>query len=337
MNSPIVKFSLQWRTLLQEDQMASTNFSASCYFLPSNSVISHSSAAIDLFTAVANALFSFITVCGNAFVIVVIWRRRARCVPYNVLLGCLALSDLVVGIVSQPSLAISKIMEMEQKAFSTTCAVKLVQVCSGWLTAGVSLHILCAISLDRYLALRLHMRYAAVVTVARVLYVIVAIWVFSAAGIAWRFFMFDDRHWMLFGCSLLVENIILVLLFDGQVFRTLRRHRRQIHARLQLAQYFHGRSAFEAARHRRSAVTILYVLGAVILCYLPFAATIVVDVALGYTVGVQIAYDLSTTVVFLSSTVNPILYCWRISEIRKAACKTLTRVKSFIPKSETQF
>ena len=294
-----------------------SNVSLKCYFLPVTLDTSEKSFITNTFTAVVNALLSFITVCGNAFAIFTISKQpHTRQLPYNSLLCCLAFADFTVGIIAQPTLAIYKAMELTKAPFRSYCAARIVQSYFGWLTAGVSLHILCAISVDRYLALRLHMRYAAVVTFTRVLKLIIGLWLFTVFLGSVRFFV-AAPIWLAAVWLILLANIVLILVSYCKVFQIIRRHRRQIQARDQLAQYFHGRSAVEVARHRRSAVTMMYVLGIFISCYLPFFATIFVERMQGYSTRVRIAYDLSATVVFLSSTLNPFLYCWRIRGIRR--------------------
>ena len=306
-----------------------TNVSTqNCYHLFVAMDTSEKSFITNTFTAVTNSLLAFITVCGNAIVIIVISKHpHTRQLPYNILLCCLAFADFTVGISAQPTLAIYKVMELRKAPFRSYCAARIVQSYFGWLTAGVSLHILCAISVDRYLALRLHMRYTAVVTVARVLKLVVGLWLFCVFLLTVRFVMGESR-WIVTMWFVLMANIALISVFYGKVFQIIRRHRRQIQARDQLAQYFHGRGAVEVARHRRSAVTMMYVLGIFISCYLPFFGTIFVESIQGYSTRVRIAYDLSATVVFLSSTLNPFLYFWRVRNIRLKALEMLRKVAS---------
>ena len=298
----------------------------SCYF-HSVAELGNSRAELiaNIAIAVLNSVFSLISLLGNAFVISVIWKREALHVPYNTLLGCLAFSDFVVGLIGQPSVVALKVVELRMASFATYCSAKIVQSSTGWLTAGVSLSTLCAISLDRYLALRLHMRYATVVTVPRVLGVAIFFWVLCLFFIIVRFFM-AGSIWMASAFLFMFINLALISIFYGNVFQIIRRHRRQIHARMQLAQHFHGRSAVEVARHKRSAVTMMYVLASFVVCYLPFLATIIVDRRKGYTSAVKIAYDMSATFVLLSSSLNPFLYCWRVREIRQEAIKVLMRL-----------
>ena len=44
----------------------------------------------------------------------------------------------------------------------------------------------------------------------------------------------------------------------------------------------------------------------------------VVETITGVTRSVKVAYDLTTAVVFINSSVNPIIYCWRMKQVRRA-------------------
>ena len=69
---------------------------------------------------------------------------------------------------------------------------------------------------------------------------------------------------------------------------------------------------------KKSAVTVLYIYGLLLIWYLPFLAVIVVEAISGAPRSVKIAYDLTTAVVFINSSVNPIIYCWRLKQVRRA-------------------
>ena len=90
---------------------------------------------------------------------------------------CLAVSDLLVGLVCQPLYVAHKIAELEEN-FAVFCELKMVQFLSGWTTTGVSFVILAAVSIDRLLALTLHLRYNTIVTVPRVFQTTFVLWMF---------------------------------------------------------------------------------------------------------------------------------------------------------------
>ena len=305
----------------------SGNDTVTCDFLYVNLRQTRGALVANILTAVLNSLFSVTAVCGNAFIIIVIWRREVLHVPSNILLCCLAISDLVVGLISQPAFVIYKVAEIKGY-FDVYCAARMFMSCSGRLFSGVSLLTMCAISVDRYLALKLHLRYTAVVTVPRVLATVIGFWLFCATFIG--LMIRKNSHSNVMRIVFLLIILFVTAVAYMKVFQTVRRHRRQIHERFKLTAHFHGRSVVEVARHKKSAVTMLYVLGAFLLCYVPFLCTVIAETVQGDTLSVEIAYDYATTVVFLSSSLNPPLYCWRIREIRRAAKSAIQRIRNAV-------
>ena len=307
----------------------SGNDTVTCDFLSVNLRQTRGALVANIITAVLNSLFSVTAVCGNAFIIIVIWRREVLHVPSNLLLCCLAISDLVVGLISQPAFVIYKVAEIKGY-FNVYCAARMFFFCSGRLFSGVSLFTLCAISVDRYLALKLHLRYTAVVTAPRVLTTVISFWLFFATNIGLGFAIRKDSHSNVMRIVLLLIILFVTAVAYINVFQIVRRHRRQIHEQFKLTAHFHGRSAVEVARHKKSAVTMLYVLGAFLLCYVPFLGTVIAVTVQGYTLSVKIAVEYTSTLVFMSSSLNPAIYCWRIREIRRAAESAIQRIRNAV-------
>ena len=80
---------------------------------------------------------------------------------------------------------------------------------------------------------------------------------------------------------------------------------------------------------KKSAVTVLYVYGLFVIFYLPFCITMFVETFTGYTLTVKIVYDYVGTVVYINSFLNPVVYCWRIGEVRRAVKNRLRNWKWF--------
>ena len=286
--------------------------------------------------AVLNSILSVMTVCGNAFVISVIWKREVLHVPSNILLCCLAVSDLLVGLISQPSFVIYKVTGIKESLAVYFNTAYTVSALTGYMFSGVSLLTMCAISVDRYLAVKLHLRYIAVVTVPRIIAAVSSLWLYCATGIALSSLGITNSVEQIISIVLLLVSLFVTVVAYTKVFQIVRHHRRQIHDRIELAAHFHGRSAVEVARHKKSAMTMLYVLCAFLLCYVPLLCTFVARAVYGFTFPVKIAHDCTTTVVYLSSSLNPPLYCWRIREIRVAAISKLMRVRNIIRQMQSR-
>ncbi|KAM7438032.1 cannabinoid receptor [Porites harrisoni] len=64
----------------------------------------------------------------------------------------------------------------------------------------------------------------------------------------------------------------------------------------------------------------------VLVFYLPYVVVQIVDVfVIGSTRTIRIAYDYAETAVFINSFLNPLVYCWRIREIKRAVKNILRR------------
>ena len=84
-------------------------------------------------------------------------------------------------------------------------------------------------------------------------------------------------------------------------------------------------NTINALKCRKSVVTALYVYGLFMIFYLPFWATMIMRAVTGYTLTVKTTYNYTAPAVFINPCLNPLVYCWRITEIRLAVKNTLSK------------
>lgn len=294
-----------------------TNLSLpSCFYLDLRLEQNNDTFIASVVTCILNAVFSLITAIGNLIILQVIWRKQELHTPSFILLFCLAASDLLVGLVCQPFYVAFKITELIDN-FGAYCILRMIQSISGWTTTGVSLAILSGVSIDRLLVLTLHLRYNTIVTVQRVLQTVFVVWMLSVAIVMLRFWI---RQWLILPVAIVVTSFLVTTISTLKIFQIVRRHQRQI-----FQQQWVQSNIVDVLKCRKSAVTVLYVYGLFIIFYLPLCATMVVETLTGYTLRVKIAYDYAATAVFINSFLNPIVYCFRIEEIRRAVKNLLKR------------
>ena len=268
-------------------------------------------------TCILNVLFGIITFVGNSTILLAIKKNRGLHSPSFVLLGCMAFSDLLVGLICQPLFVGFKIAEIERN-FTVHCWLRMLQARSAWTTAGVSFFTVAAVSVDRLIALHLHLRYSAFVTVSRVLQATLVIWILSVIlCVVLRFWMTADREWFFIPLVIFVVVFLVLTVSTIKIFQMVRRHQRQINSQAEALSHLQSNTV-NVLKCRKSAVTVLYIYGLVVICYVPFFATLITDMLYGYTIKVQLAYDFSGTVIYVNSFINPLVYCWRIREIRQA-------------------
>jgi len=76
-----------------------------------------------------------------------------------------------------------------------------------------------------------------------------------------------------------------------------------------------GQMPMNIARYKKTVSSILWVQLALVACYIPWGI-----LALLFAVGIEngMAWIAAETMIYLNSSLNPILYCWKIREVRQA-------------------
>ena len=126
------------------------------------------------------SILSFVTFSGNFLILLVLHKVSSIHPPSRALLRCLLITDLCVGLVSQP-LFVSYLMAIEEKNRSLCIRIEDLTFAVNSVLIGRSITTLTTISVDRLLALRLGIRYRQVVTLARVRLLVTMLWVWNIA------------------------------------------------------------------------------------------------------------------------------------------------------------
>ena len=295
-------------------------FSLKCFLLDVNVDFTEYLFIAHILTLVVNSVSCFTAAGGNGVLILAVWRTPALHTPSNVFLCCLAVSDLTVGLIAQPSFVIHKIGELLE-SHSMYCTTRILTESVGYITAGASVLTMTGIAIERYLALYLHLRYKEVVTTKRILMAVLCLWVFFILLVASRFWIANESVFNNIIISLIFVSLVFTFLAYLRVLKYVRRHENHIRdqktiptAQRRPVEY----RLTKMTRYKKSTLTMVYILGFFVLCYIPFLCVKVVYKIDGYTASVKTASLYASTVVFLNSSFNPLVYCWRLPDIRKA-------------------
>ena len=143
----------------------------------------------NILTCILNLLFGVVTFEANSTILLAIEKTLIFTRHRSSFWGCLATSDPLVNLIYQPLFVAFKVAELE-KNLTAYCWLRLLQSRTAWTKLGVSLVAVAAVSVDRLLALTLHLRYETLVTVPRVLQVTFLFWILSMIlNVALRFWM----------------------------------------------------------------------------------------------------------------------------------------------------
>ena len=259
-----------------------------------------------------NVPLMFTCILGNALVLAAIIRTPSIRSPSMIMLCSLAVSDLLVGFVAQPLFIADELIKENVVLYRVSAMI-------GFSVCGVSLGTITLISVDRLLAVQYHMRYATLVSQSTIVSIIVMIWLFTfvCSGFhVWNTFL----HHLLSAIYIAICVIISTFCYI-RIYLTVRHHRSQIQAQQQAVQYRYAANNTCMMRLKRSAVNTFLFYIFMIACYFP-AYVLLTIFGLGYMEWAT-EWDIATTFVFMNSTINPILYCWRLRELRVAVVKTV--------------
>ena len=150
-----------------------------------------------------------------------------------------------------------------------------------------------------------------------------SLWIFSITSVIVRFWM-KTTDWNVLALVMLFLTLLVIAFSTSKIFHIVRRHQRQINDQNMVSLSLQSNTV-NALKCKKSAVTVLYIYGLLLIFYLPFGVTLLVEAFIGYTRSVKIAYDYAKTAVLINSLLDPLVYYWRIREIRRAVKNALRR------------
>ena len=271
--------------------------------------------------SVLNSFLSITAFFGNVLVLVALRKESSLHPPSKILFRNLATTDLCVGLISQPLYA-ALLLTVVNEHRKVCRYVAVVVFITSTILCAVSLLTLTAISVDRLLALLSGLRYRQVVSLRRAYGTIIVFWVVPTVySISGLFLDYNIKAW----CY--ASGILLCLVTSTysytRIFINLHRRQNQLQDQVQQP---NQTNQLNIARYRKAVSTALWLQLTLVACYLPYAISVTWLIHAKLSSSVVLAWNYTFTLVFLNSTLNPILYCWKIDEVRQAVKNTIRKV-----------
>ena len=264
-----------------------------------------------------NVFLSYISLTGNILILIALQKASSLHSSSKLLFRCLSCTDLFVGLLSQP-IFVTYLMAIVNQNWNLCAISENLAFISSALLCGVSISTLTAISVDRLLSLLLRLRYRQIVTFTRVRLFVITSWFTNfafAMSYLWR-----KRIFFLGSCVWLLLCLSISSCCYLKIYVCLRRQKAQVH----VSQVYPGAS-LNIARYKKTVSSALWIHLTLIACYLPYTIAIALSTVHGFTPQNVIAWSISGILVFLNSSLNPILYCWKINEVRRATKETIAQ------------
>ena len=274
------------------------------------------------FISVLNAFLSTTACFGNTLILFALRKVSSLHPPSKLLLCNLATTDLCVGLIVEP-IAVTLLLTVVSEHWNICRHVLMAAVVTSSILCAVSLMTLTATSVDRLLALLLGLRYRQVVTLKRAYLIIITFWVMSTVSTSAMNFFSNSPMWFWFGIIVTSLGLVISTFSNTKIFFTLRHRQPQVHEHVQQQ---NQTNQLNITRHKKAVSTTLWLQLALAVCYLPYVILItwITQTELSSTVCIAFSYTL--TLAYLNSTLNPILYCWKIDEVKQVVKGTIRQV-----------
>ena len=275
-----------------------------------------------VFLSVINTFLTIKAFLGNTLILVALRKDTSIHPSSKLLYRNLAITDLCVGIIAEP-LKVAYWISVVNRRWDICYYASLTVYFAGVTLCSVSLTTMTTISVDRLLALLLGLRYRQVVTLKRTRLIAIGGWIVSIVGVSISFL--NPLISSMYRYIVLAFCLVTTICAYTKIFMSLRRN--QIHVQNHVVQ---GQSSqvntLKKARYRKAVYSALWVQVTLVICYLPYGIAVALTPQRRMPLSTYLALQFAATLVFLNSSLNPFLYCWKITEVRQAVKETLQQL-----------
>ena len=286
-----------------------------------NSLTSKLSVAL-ISVTIVNLLVSPLTIFLNTLVIIAVRTTPQLRNKYNALLACLAVTDILAGALGQPLFIAELIYRLTGSPASEFCIIPHAARHLSRAFVLISLQHLALISIERYISIKFPFRYENIVTKRRLIISVVLVW--SQVFLAILFFFYK----LSFLSNLFHAFAIFLAIFTIVFCRIASYHE----ARNRMREITTQSARAKFLKEKRALKTTSFVIGVVLLCYLPMTLFRIFLGALISSPDTFLAVEsLMLTFALCNSVVNPVIYCARSAQYRRAFKKRLCRANHLQP------
>ena len=262
----------------------------------------------------------------NVLVMLAVKTRPPLRTKYNALLACLAGTDFMTGMLGQPLFIAEQIYRLTDNPASEFCAIPYVARRFSGTFLMISLQHLALISIERHIAIKYPLKYHNIFTKHRLLTIVILVWSHVFLTIASSFYKNITLVFILRAITVFPTVAILVVCHIA-VYYEVRKQMQKIKLQQMSAE---AKTTF--LLEKKALKTTTLVVGLVLLCFMPET---LLTVVFGSLISSPITYlaieSFVLTLAFCNSVFNPLIYCARSSEYRRAFRKLLFRSNQVNP------
>lgn len=284
----------------------------SCAGVPAPKALSFTTAALSL-------LLALVTIPGNFLVCLAVLKdpyKRLK-TPFTFFVVNLAVSDLIVGMVTEPISVLIHFREGFSLSISNLWLIHM----SYFISCTASVLNLAALTADRFTAISYPLQYRARLSTKRATVIVALIW-FVSFTLPFVYFKVGYLVYAFVFANTAVALTFIIFLFTyTRVMRGMRAQVQEWELLRNSSQTEENRARLRAAAFEKNITqAFMVMLGLFLCCYTPSCVMIYVmnlcSSCSCYTI--HVLRDLQFVFVLCSSALNPFLYAWRLPNFRRA-------------------
>ena len=271
-------------------------------------------------TSIVIAVLSPVAVVANALILAAIWKKDFSRTPFHILLSGLALTDLCTGLIAQPLYAATFLMysinsTVMHKAPILVTTIRTIGESGAVIFITMTILSIAVMSIERWL----YMSRRSQITLRRGCFTVIVLLLFPIPTVVFRSLEnVDEAYGRTMRLIFITQMLFCYIITSSahfKVYQIIRRHQQQVQTNT-TSQSF-GESAIDLAKYKKSIATMIYILLLFSFCFLPYIVSSMMYFGLSRkTLETYSAYRVSVVLLFLSSSLNPALYLWRMRDIR---------------------
>ena len=121
-------------------------------------------------------------------------------------------------------------------------------------------------------------------------------------------------------CSFFIASVGLFLCLITSIFCYTKIFISLCHSQVQVQDQpvSQGQTSLNTARYRKAVFVALYIQVILVICYLPIGLAVALTPQRKMPLSTYLARQFTCSFLLLNSSLNPLLYCWRLKEVRQA-------------------
>ena len=272
---------------------------------------------------IVNLLVSPLTIFLNVLVIFAVKTTPQLRSKYNVLLACLAGTDIMTGALGQPLFIAEIIYRLTGSPASDFCAIAY--AARRFIRTSVisALQYLALISIERYISIKFPFKYHDIVTKRLLIVSVVLVWSLVFPIIFFSIYKLDILNYYSQGFVICLTIFIIIFCRIASYHEARTRIAGKLTTQSSKAKFL---------KEKKALKTTSFVIGVVLLCCIPMSLFRIVSRSHTISPDTFLAIESFTiTLVLCISVFNPVIYCARSREYRRAFKKLIGRANYVQP------